>query len=131
MFVTPSGSVLVNEVAPRPHNSGHHTIEACTTSQFEQHLRAISGIPLGSTEQWASAASVNILGDGGGRGPAVVEGFARAAEIPETFIHIYGKSHTWAGRKMGHITALHRDIEEAARRAVEARRRLRIRPEAA
>lgn len=126
MFLTTSGALLVNEIAPRPHNSGHHTIEACSTSQFEQHLRAITGLPLGSTEQWAAAALVNLLGHAGGRGPAVVEGVAEAAEVQGASIHIYGKTESWPGRKMGHITVLHRDIEEAARHAVEARRRLRI-----
>jgi 5-(carboxyamino)imidazole ribonucleotide synthase len=122
MFVTRDGRVLVNELAPRPHNSGHHTLDACPTSQFEQLLRAICGLPLGEVELYRPAAMANLLGDlwpPGGRPP-----FARALEVPGVKLHLYGKTVARPGRKMGHLTALGDTVEEAAERVLEARRRL-------
>ena len=99
MFVTKDGKVLVNELAPRPHNSGHWTIDACATSQFEQLVRAICGLPLGSTERHADAVMKNLIGD-------EVETWGDALTDPTAHLHLYGKRVTLPGRKMGHVTRL-------------------------
>ena len=99
MFVTQGGELLVNELAPRPHNSGHWTIDACATSQFEQLVRAICGLPLGSTERHADAVMKNLIGD-------EVETWRGAVADPSARLHLYGKRTTRPGRKMGHITRL-------------------------
>ena len=126
MFLTRSGDLLINEVAPRPHNSGHYTIEACHTHQFEQHLRAVLGLPLGSTTQMAPAAMVNLLGEPHAHGRAAVIGLHEALAIPGARIHIYGKAETRPFRKMGHATVLADDIETAAERALLVKQTLRI-----
>jgi 5-(carboxyamino)imidazole ribonucleotide synthase len=99
MFVTLEGTVLVNEIAPRPHNSGHWTIDACQTSQFEQLVRAVTGLPLGSTERRADAIMKNLIGGDVEKWPAL-------ADDPYVFLHLYGKAEARPGRKMGHITRL-------------------------
>ena len=99
MFVTRNNKVLVNEIAPRPHNSGHWTIDACQTSQFEQLVRAITGLPLGSTVRRADAIMKNLIGSD-------VETWAALAEDPNVFLHLYGKTEARPGRKMGHVTRL-------------------------
>ena len=99
MFVTKAGALLVNELAPRPHNSGHWTIDACLTSQFEQLVRAICGLPLGSTERHADAVMSNLIGHD-------VERWREALDDPRAKLHLYGKSRVRPGRKMGHITRL-------------------------
>ncbi len=104
LFLTHNNQVLINELAPRPHNSGHYTIEACLTSQFENHLRAILGLPLGATDLIAPAAMVNLLG--ANSGPAIPKGLAQALSVPGANLHIYGKSQARPGRKMGHVTVL-------------------------
>jgi 5-(carboxyamino)imidazole ribonucleotide synthase len=114
LFLTTDGRVLVNETAPRAHNSGHHTIEACPSSQFDQLLRLYLGLPAGSPRLIGPAAMVNLVGEGGS-GPAVLEGAAEVLGLPGTFIHLYGKHETRTGRKMGHITIL--SEHEAARDA--------------
>ncbi len=113
MFLMADGSVLVNELAPRVHNSGHYTIEACECSQFENHVRAVLGWPLGSTRMIAPAAvMVNLLGVGKGSGwPA---GLNPALEMPGVHVHIYGKAHSGRGRKMGHVSALGSTMEQAS-----------------
>ncbi|MDR9432582.1 MAG: 5-(carboxyamino)imidazole ribonucleotide synthase [Spiribacter sp.] len=117
-FLTQSGELLVNELAPRPHNSGHLTIEACPSSQFDQQLRAVCGLPLGSTERKAPVAMVNLLGEHwGDRAP----NWAAALRDPAVNIHLYGKAKAMPGRKMGHITAFGRDREDATQRALAAR----------
>jgi 5-(carboxyamino)imidazole ribonucleotide synthase len=126
MFLTADGGLLVNEVAPRTHNSGHHTIEACVTDQFEQHLRAVVGLPLGSTEQVSPAAMINLLGAPGHRGRPVIKGLAAALAIPGVCVHIYGKAATAPFRKMGHVTVLDRDIESARRKAEQVRELMEI-----
>ncbi len=126
MFLTRSGELLINEVAPRPHNSGHYTIEACHTHQFEQHLRAVLGLPLGSTTQMAPAAMVNLLGEPHAHGRAAVIGLHEALAVPGARIHIYGKAETRPFRKMGHATVLADDIETAAERALLVKQTLRI-----
>lgn len=125
MFLTQSGKVLVNEVAPRVHNSGHYTLDASGTSQFEQHIRAITGMPLGDTNLKVPAAvMVNILGEH--NRPTVIEGLDEASLIPETHVHLYGKSPTKIDRKMGHITSTGKTIEEARERARSARKAISI-----
>lgn len=119
LFLNSDGQVLVNELAPRPHNSGHYTIEACVTSQFENHLRAVLGWPLGPTDLRAPAAvMVNLLGSrGGSAGPDALKA---AAAVPGAHLHLYGKRESRPGRKMGHVTALAASLAEAeaiARRA--------------
>jgi 5-(carboxyamino)imidazole ribonucleotide synthase len=117
-FVTGDGRVLINELAPRPHNSGHFTIDACVTCQFEQQLRAVCGLPLGSTQQFAPAAMANLLGDLWAAGEP---DWAAAAAFPEVKIHLYGKTSARPGRKMGHVTALAGTPAEAAERVLAAR----------
>jgi phosphoribosylaminoimidazole carboxylase PurK protein len=120
MFLTEEGRILVNEIAPRVHNSGHYTIEACETSQFEQHVRAISGMELGPTDLKVPAAvMVNILGER--NGPAEEKGLEEARKIPGVSVHIYGKAQTKIDRKMGHITAVGDTLEEARVNAAQAR----------
>jgi 5-(carboxyamino)imidazole ribonucleotide synthase len=124
MFVAEDGRLLVNELAPRPHNSGHYTMEACAVSQFEQQLRAVCGLPLGSTELLRPAAMVNLLGEDGGTcldDPRV----AQALAVPGVALHLYGKHEARPGRKMGHLTALGADTAQALERARTARRILR------
>jgi 5-(carboxyamino)imidazole ribonucleotide synthase len=104
MFLAPGGSVLVNEIAPRVHNSGHYTIEACRTSQFEQHLRAISGMPLGDPSLLYASVMVNLLGADGLQGPYRWTGVESIREIPGAHVHLYGKRETAPRRKLGHVT---------------------------
>jgi len=112
LFCTANGEILINELAPRPHNSGHYTIEACQTSQFANHLRAILGWPLGATELVAPAAAmVNLLGTT--LGPARPRGLAAAAAVPGAFVHLYGKREVRPRRKMGHVSALGDSPENA------------------
>ncbi|EEF60243.1 5-(carboxyamino)imidazole ribonucleotide synthase [Pedosphaera parvula] len=121
LFLGRDGQVLVNEMAPRVHNSGHYSIEGCVCSQFENHVRAVMGWPLGSTAMLAPAAvMVNLLGSGKGSGAP--QGIDKALAIPGAHIHVYGKSVSVPGRKMGHVTALGKTMEEAlgiSRRAAE------------
>lgn len=125
MFLTKTGEVLVNEIAPRVHNSGHYTTEACRTSQFEQHIRAIAGLPLGDTSMVVPAATmVNILGEH--NRPTNVTGLDDVLDIPHVSVHLYGKSPTKIDRKMGHITATADDVETAKKRARSARKKLSI-----
>lgn len=126
MFVTGEGEVLVNEVAPRPHNSGHYTIEACQTSQFEQHIRAITGLPLGDVKLREAAVMVNLLGEPGWTGPAVLEGCSQALAIPGVHLHFYGKKITVPKRKMGHVTVTAASLEEAISLSKEAAKVLKV-----
>lgn len=119
-FVTRAGDVLVNEIAPRPHNSGHLTINACETSQFEQQVRAVCGLPLGSTRQLMPAAMANLLGDCWAHGEP---DWAAALAIPGVSLHLYSKADPRPGRKMGHLTALAATVEEAIAAVTKARRR--------
>jgi 5-(carboxyamino)imidazole ribonucleotide synthase len=125
MFLLPDARVLVNELAPRPHNSGHYTIEACSTSQFSNHVRAVLDLPLGAPDMRVPAAvMVNLLGTGAGevRGADL---FAALAG-PETFVHVYGKAENRPGRKLGHVTALGSSLQEAMQRAESAAECLRL-----
>lgn len=123
-FLTHDDRLLVNELAPRPHNSGHFSFDASVTSQFEQQLRAICGLPLGSTELLRPAAMVNLLGDlwSGGE-----PNWAAACRAPQVKLHLYGKAAPRPGRKMGHLTALADAPQEAARLALAARDALQVR----
>lgn len=126
LFLTKSGDILINEVAPRPHNSGHHTIEANVTSQYAQHLRAVLDLPLGDTDLLRPAAMVNLLGAAGHSGPAVYEGWQDLLRIPEAYPHLYGKADTRPFRKMGHLTATGDTVAQAKARAAAARDSVRI-----
>lgn len=119
LFLTKDGSLLVNEVAPRTHNSGHHTIECNITSQFEQHLRAITNQPLGSTKTRVPGVMVNLIGAEDFTGEVVYKNIEKATAQQGVHVHLYGKSHTKPGRKMGHITVTNMDIKEAKRIARE------------
>ncbi len=126
LFVTKSGEVLVNEIAPRPHNSGHHTIEANFTSQFEQHLRAVMNWPLGNPDLRCPAAMINLLGEDGFSGPAVVEGKEEALAEKGVYIHLYGKKLTKPFRKMGHVTILDENINTLKSKAHRIKELIKI-----
>ncbi len=129
MFVDKDGNVAINEVAPRPHNSGHYTIEACVTSQFEQHIRAVSGLPLGDPSLVRPVVMRNILGEEGSSGKAVVEGADQALAIPGVTLHVYGKETSKPKRKMGHLTATAATLEEAEKNADMAKDFIKIKGE--
>ena len=112
LFLTKSNELLVNEIAPRPHNSGHHTIECCTTSQFSQHLRAILNLPLGDTSLIQAGAMINLVGEKEFNGPVIYDGLENLLSIPGVFPHLYGKEISKPFRKMGHITITGKDINE-------------------
>jgi 5-(carboxyamino)imidazole ribonucleotide synthase len=125
MFLTKSDEVLINEIAPRVHNSGHYSIEASITSQFEQHIRAITGLPLGATDLIVEACVMkNILGTKIGSGYPI--GVEKALKIPGVSLHIYGKHEARPQRKMGHITVIGKSIDECLKKANEARKKLLI-----
>ncbi|PHO12237.1 5-(carboxyamino)imidazole ribonucleotide synthase [Malaciobacter marinus] len=126
LFLTKKGEVLVNEIAPRPHNSGHYTVESCATSQFEQIIRAVTNLPLGSTKLISASVMVNLLGEEGYEGEPFIEGIHEALAIPELSFHFYGKSVTKPFRKMGHITVLDDDINKALEKANKAKNILKI-----
>jgi 5-(carboxyamino)imidazole ribonucleotide synthase len=126
MFYTAQGQLWVNECAPRPHNTGHHTIEACATSQYSQHLRAITGLPLGETHLREHAATVNLVGAEGHSGPAVYEGLAACMEHAGVYVHLYGKKETRPFRKMGHVTLLGSSAQEVAERIAMVKQTLRV-----
>ncbi|MES9969504.1 MAG: 5-(carboxyamino)imidazole ribonucleotide synthase [Candidatus Thiodiazotropha sp.] len=126
MFLTQDDQLLVNEIAPRTHNSGHHTIEACITDQFEQHLRAILGLPLGATDLLSPAAMINLLGDSAARGRPVIEGMGAALAIDGVCLHLYGKAEVTPYRKMGHVTVLDQDLDVARRKAEQVRDLIKI-----
>lgn len=126
LFLTKDGKVLVNEIAPRPHNSGHHTIEANITSQFEQHLRAILNLPLGDTAIVRAGVMVNLLGDFGYEGEAVYQGMDDILKFSGVYVHLYGKATTKPFRKMGHATIVDDDILKAKQKARLVKNTLKI-----
>ncbi|WP_296698908.1 5-(carboxyamino)imidazole ribonucleotide synthase [Algoriphagus sp.] len=126
MFVTKEGDVLVNEIAPRPHNSGHHTIEANFTSQFEQHLRSVMNWPLGNPDLRCPAAMINLLGEEGFTGLAVVEGQEKALAEKGVYIHLYGKKLTKPFRKMGHVTVVDEDVSKLKAKAMKIKDLIKI-----
>lgn len=126
MFVTKDGKVLVNEVAPRPHNSGHQTIEGNFTSQFEQHLRAILNLPLGDTGITKPSVMINLLGEKNHEGAAKYEGLTDAMKYKGVYIHLYGKVTTKPFRKMGHVTIVDDDLSLAKKKAITVKDLLKI-----
>ena len=126
MFVTKEGDVLVNEIAPRVHNSGHHTLEGALTSQFEQHLRAVMGLPLGLTDMTLPSVMVNLLGDEHSDGKAVYQGVEEALGLGGVYIHLYGKERTRPFRKMGHATILDHDVNAAIAKAKRVKEIIKI-----
>ena len=126
MFVTRQGEVFVNETAPRVHNSGHHTIEANYSSQFDMLWRVILGYPLGNTEVILPGAIVNLLGSEGYEGEAYYEGLDEVLQMDNVFVHIYGKKETKAGRKMGHVTIISREKQDLVHKAHKIRNTLKV-----
>lgn len=126
MFLTKNDDVLVNEIAPRPHNSGHQTIEGNYTSQYEQHLRAILGYPAGSTAIIEPSVMVNLLGEKGFEGEAKYEGLEEMLALEGVYVHLYGKLITKPFRKMGHVTVLGRSLEEALKKAHLVKEKLKV-----
>jgi len=124
MFVTKQGDVYVNEIAPRPHNSGHYTIEGCFANQFENHIRAIVGLPFGDTSLKSPAVMINLLGESNGK--AKLLGLEEAYNDPNVHVHIYGKSDSKIGRKMGHYTVIGKTIEDTVQRANELKSVVRV-----
>ncbi len=126
LFYDNEGKILVNEVAPRPHNSGHHSIEGNITSQFQQHLRAILDLPLGDTRLIKPSVMINILGEEGYTGDAIYENMEECLQLSGVYIHLYGKSTTKPYRKMGHTTITSDTLEEAIEKAKFVRRTLKV-----
>lgn len=126
MFLTNTGEILINEVAPRPHNSGHHSIDSAVTSQYQQHLRAICNLPLGDTAQTQAAVMLNLLGEAGHKGPVRYEGAAEALRIPGVYLHLYGKKMTAPFRKMGHVTITGHSSEAALQKAQQVKKLLKV-----
>lgn len=126
MFQTEDDDILVNEVAPRPHNSGHYSIEASYTSQFEQHIRSILNLPLGSTASKVAGIMVNLVGEEGFSGPVIYENIEEIMKIPGVTPHIYGKRETRPFRKMGHVTIINENMKEARKIAEEVKNSIRV-----
>lgn len=126
LFVTEKGEIWINECAPRVHNSGHLTIEACVTSQFEQHLRAILGFPLGSTALVRPAVMVNLTGEQGYSGPVFYEGAQQMLSLEGAYMHLYGKTQTRPFRKMGHVTLTADTLEQARVKALKVKDILKV-----
>ncbi len=126
MFQTKDGDILVNEVAPRPHNSGHYSIEASYTNQFEQHIRAILDLPLGATESKVAGIMVNLVGAEGHTGDVVYQNIDTIMHLEGVTPHIYGKKQTRPFRKMGHVTIVHEDITEARKIAEKVKKTIKV-----
>lgn len=126
MFQTQEDGILINEVAPRPHNSGHHTIETSYTSQFEQHLRAILDLPLGKTDSKIAGIMVNLVGQEGYNGNVVYKNIEDIMKMDGVTPHIYGKKQTRPFRKMGHVTIVNKDLSEARKIAEEVKNRIKV-----
>ena len=126
LFLTAEGEVLVNEVAPRPHNSGHYSIEAAYTNQFEQHLRAILDLPLGNTDSKVAGVMVNLVGAEGYQGDVIYENIEQILAMEGVTPHIYGKRETRPFRKMGHVTIVNKDIEKARTIAEKVKQTIKV-----
>lgn len=126
MFVSKDKKLYVNEIAPRPHNSGHYTIESCVTSQFEQHIRAICGLPLGSTRIISPSVMINLLGNENSSGVSVIEGLYDVLKIDDVSFHFYGKIITKPFRKMGHITIINKNLKKAVSTAKKIKKIIKI-----
>ncbi len=125
-FLTKDGQLLVNEIAPRPHNSGHHTIEICQTSQFEQHLRAILNLPLGHTRLIQAGAMINLVGAKNHEGPVFYEGLEKALSVPGVHPHLYAKATTKPFRKMGHITITGSNMQDVRHKAQKVKQNIQV-----
>ena len=126
LFLNKDGSIWINEVAPRPHNSGHQTIEGNNTSQYGQHLRAIMDLPLGDTGERGASVMVNILGEDNYKGPVYYEGLSECLRISGANIHLYGKADTKPFRKMGHATIVDTKLEDAIMKAKQLKTTLKV-----
>jgi len=126
LFLTPEGELLVNEVAPRPHNSGHYSIEAAYTSQFEQHIRALLDLPLGATRNKAAAVMVNLVGKEGHEGNVIYKNMDQILAIEGVSPHLYGKKQTRPFRKMGHVTIVNESVEVARKMAEEVKETIEV-----
>lgn len=126
MFITSSGELLVNESAPRPHNSGHHTIESAFVSQYQQHLRAILDLPLGTTRMKTASVMINLLGEPGYSGKVKYQGLESVMKMEGVSVHIYGKKETRPFRKMGHVTILSDTVEDAREKADFVKNTLKV-----
>ncbi|MEY5001306.1 MAG: hypothetical protein RLZZ211_1342 [Bacteroidota bacterium] len=126
LFLTQDGELLVNEIAPRPHNSGHHTIEIARCSQFEQHLRAILNLPLGDTTLHSAGAMLNLVGEKGHEGPVVYDGLEEILKLPGVHPHLYGKAQTKPFRKMGHVTISASNMTEVRQIAAKVKETIRV-----
>ena len=126
LFLTKQGDILINEVAPRPHNSGHHTIECCMTSQFDQHLRSILDLPLGETELIIPGIMVNLVGENMIEGNVIYQNINDIFDIPGVFVHIYGKKKSRLNRKMGHITIVNEDIDKAIEIGKKIKKKIKV-----
>ncbi|PQJ31924.1 5-(carboxyamino)imidazole ribonucleotide synthase [Nonlabens arenilitoris] len=126
MFLTKNGDILVNEVAPRPHNSGHYSIEGSVTDQFEQHIRCVLDLPLGNTDSTVAAVMVNLVGEEGHTGNVIYDGIEEILAMPGVTPHIYGKKQTRPFRKMGHVTVVDKDVAVAREIAAQVKERIRV-----
>ena len=126
LFITENNEILINEVAPRPHNSGHHTIECCLTSQFDQHIRAVLNLPLGNTSLKRPGVMVNLIGENEFEGNVVYENIRKILEIPGVSAHLYGKKKSRLNRKMGHVTIVNKDINEAKTIGKEVKKLIKV-----
>ncbi len=126
LFLTKTGDLLVNEVAPRPHNSGHYSIEGSITDQFEQHVRCVCNLPLGSTESTVASVMVNLVGAEGHTGAVIYKGMEEILAMPGVTPHIYGKRETRPFRKMGHVTVVASDIQEARKLAEAVKKTIKV-----
>lgn len=129
MFLTKENKILVNEVAPRPHNSAHYSIEACENSQFQQHINSILNLSLGSSKANINAIMVNLVGGKGFSGPVVYKGIEKAMKLDNVSVHIYGKSHTKPNRKMGHVTIIDKDLKTGLKKAKSVKELIKIKTE--
>ena len=126
LFLDVNEKIIINEVAPRPHNSGHHTIECCMTSQFDQHIRSILNLPLGETQILIPGIMVNLVGENKVEGNVVYQNINDIFEIPGVFIHIYGKKKSRLDRKMGHITIVNEDISKAIEIGKKIKKKIKV-----
>ena len=126
LFLDENDKIIINEVAPRPHNSGHHTIECCITSQFDQHIRSILNLPLGETQILIPGIMVNLVGENKVEGNVVYQNINDIFEIPGVFIHIYGKKKSRLDRKMGHITIVNEDISKAIEIGKKIKKKIKV-----
>ena len=126
MFLTKDNKILINEVAPRPHNSAHYSIEACENSQFQQHINSILNLKLGSCKSNSNAIMVNLVGENGYSGPVIYQGIEKAMEQSNVSVHIYGKSNTKPNRKMGHITVTDENLKNGLKKAKSIKNLIKV-----